>query len=309
MKSGLGIRQGFLKRDIKIYMTDPVVSVKMITYNHSAYITRAIEGVLMQQTGFSFELVIGDDCSTDGTTGIITSYANRYPKIIKHIIRPANLGVKKNTQNLNFYLKGKYVALCEGDDYWTDPLKLQKQVSFMEANPDYSLCFHPATVIREDNIKTDLFSGLEEREYSPCEILNKWLIPTGSVIFLRSYYEKFIYHPDYLFTDVALFLKLAEFGKIWCINDNMSVYQRHRGGITQHGYSINEKLAHYRALNSQLNFKYNSEIRRIISDIYLDEAKLKFSDRSALFLPFTARAIINCPGYTMHRLFRRFRRN
>ena len=127
----------------------------MIAYNQGHFIRRAIEGILEQKTNFNFELVIGDDCSTDGTTQIIESYAKAYPRIIRHIVRKENLGAKCNAEDLNKFLSGKYVALCEGDDYWTNPLKLQKQADFMELHPGFSMCFHPAVVLREDNIETD----------------------------------------------------------------------------------------------------------------------------------------------------------
>jgi len=115
------------------------VSICMITYNHESYIAQAIEGVLMQQTNFQIELVIGDDCSTDNTFRICQTYKDQYQSKIKLLSQKKNLGVRNNFLNTIHNCEGKYIALCEGDDYWIDVLKLQKQVLFLEKNYDYSL--------------------------------------------------------------------------------------------------------------------------------------------------------------------------
>ena len=126
-------------------MDNILVSISCITYNHSAYIRHCLDGMLMQQTTFNFEILIHDDCSTDGTDDIIREYASKYPQIIKPLFEEENQyqqGKPIGTAVWNLpRAKGKYIAFCEGDDYWTDPLKLQKQVDFMEANPEYGLCY------------------------------------------------------------------------------------------------------------------------------------------------------------------------
>lgn len=116
-------------------MTEPLVSARMITYNHAPFIAQAIEGVLQQKTNFPFELVIGEDCSTDGTREIVLDYAKRYPDIIQVITSEQNVGMHKNGRRTNQACRGKYIAYCEGDDYWHNPDKLQKQVDYMESNP------------------------------------------------------------------------------------------------------------------------------------------------------------------------------
>lgn len=126
-----------------------IVSVCCITYNHAPYIRQCLDGFMMQQTNFAFEVLIHDDASTDGTTEIIKEYEAKYPDIIKPIYEEENQWVKgrRGSAVFNFpRAKGKYIAMCEGDDYWTDPLKLQKQVDFLESNPQYSMACSDAII-------------------------------------------------------------------------------------------------------------------------------------------------------------------
>jgi len=120
-------------------MSEPLVSVKMLTYNHAPYIAQAIEGVLQQKTNFLFELVIGEDCSTDGTREIVFEYQKKYPDIIRVITSDRNIGGRKNSYRATKACRGKYVAFCEGDDYWHHAGKLQKQVDYMESHPECGL--------------------------------------------------------------------------------------------------------------------------------------------------------------------------
>ena len=141
----------------------PLVSVWMVTYNHEKYIAEALESVLMQQTNFDFEIVIGEDCSTDQTRRIIKDYENKYPNIIFPIYHDKNVGGMRNAYEFTLPLcRGKYIACLEGDDYWTDPLKLQKQVDFLENNNDYGLVYTKTKVFFEGSkkFKKTLF-GLE----------------------------------------------------------------------------------------------------------------------------------------------------
>ena len=122
-------------------MTEPLVSVKMITYNHAPYIARATEGVLQQKTTFPFELVIGEDCSTDGTREIVFEYQEKYPDIICVITSDENVGGRKNSYRTTKACRGKYIAFCEGDDYWHCPDKLQKQADYLESRPECGLVY------------------------------------------------------------------------------------------------------------------------------------------------------------------------
>jgi glycosyltransferase involved in cell wall biosynthesis len=122
-------------------MSEPLVSIQMVTYNHAHYIAMAIEGVLMQKTAFSFELVIGEDCSTDGTRKIVFEYANKYPDIIRVVTSENNVGVNSNCYRTAQACRGKYIAWCDGDDYWHRDNKLQMQIAYLEAHQDCGLVY------------------------------------------------------------------------------------------------------------------------------------------------------------------------
>src|SRR5574344_800398 len=121
---------------------NPLLSIVTITYNHEPFIAKTIEGVLMQQVNFPIELIIAEDCSTDGTRAICQQYAEQYPDLIRLITSESNVGAIANERRARLAARGKYIAFCEGDDYWGDPLKLQKQVDFLESHPEYSVTFH-----------------------------------------------------------------------------------------------------------------------------------------------------------------------
>ncbi|PKD21129.1 hypothetical protein APR41_11990 [Salegentibacter salinarum] len=122
-------------------MSEICVSIFMLTYNQENFIAQAIEGVLIQETNFSYQLVIGDDCSTDKTMEICSNYASKHPKKIKLLLNEKNIGIGANYVKTYAECDGKYVAICDGDDYWIDPNKLQKQVDFLEENPDYKIIY------------------------------------------------------------------------------------------------------------------------------------------------------------------------
>mgnify|MGYP003803865569 CR=1 FL=1 len=135
-------------------MKTPIVSICCITYNHESYIRDCLEGFIMQKTNFAFEVLIHDDASTDKTADIIRDYEAKYPEILKPIYQKENQyskGINPGTKFLFPRARAKYIALCEGDDYWTDPYKLQKQVDFLEANQEYSMCFHKVDYVDELN--------------------------------------------------------------------------------------------------------------------------------------------------------------
>ncbi len=130
------------------------VSVIMLTYNHEKYIRQALESVLAQKTDFSYEILIGDDASADGTLGIVQEFKRHFSCAIHIFIRSYNMGATANLALLLKQARGQYIASCEGDDYWTDPQKLQKQVDFLESHSEYIGCTHDITLVNQDGISS-----------------------------------------------------------------------------------------------------------------------------------------------------------
>ena len=129
----------------------PMVSVALVTYKHEAYIREALDSILMQRVNFSYEIVAGDDCSPDGTQDILREYADRHPGRFVLLLREKNLGATANSYDIKCHCTGRYIAQLEGDDFWTDPDKLQKQVDFLEAHPEYIGTAHMHNVVDENS--------------------------------------------------------------------------------------------------------------------------------------------------------------
>ena len=222
-----------------------IVSISCLTYNHESYIRQCLDGFLMQKCNFKYEILIHDDASTDDTQEIINEYAAKYPEIIKPYFQKENQyskGVRGMNQKFNYpRAKGKYIALCEGDDYWTDPLKLQKQVDFLEISPEYSMVFSNAKIERDVNLPSknlrDLILLENSREYNDIEILEEWTIPTASVLFRKELIENefndISNNKKFIYGDIVLFLFLASKGKLFGMKEFFVVYRKHTGGVTQ----------------------------------------------------------------------------
>ncbi|WP_287828615.1 glycosyltransferase [Bacteroides sp.] len=219
---------------------DIIVSICCITFNHGAFIKDCLDGFVNQQTNFKYEVLIHDDASTDGTEEIIREYVNKYPDIIKPWYEEENQWTKGRAGNCVFNFpraQGKYIALCEGDDYWTDPNKLQKQVDFMEAHPDYSMCFHNAMMTWTDGYKKDeVFAHIEDRQYSIVELYRRCYVPTASMFMRVDIVRDPLYlsnaeNPKVIYGDIFMCLVAASLGKVWGMHDNMSVYRKHPGGM------------------------------------------------------------------------------
>lgn len=183
-----------------------LVSVHMITYNHEKYIAQAIKGVLMQETNFDYELVISDDCSSDNTLSIIKEYQELHPNIIRIIHREKNIGAVKNFFDTFTHCKGRYIAICEGDDYWTDCLKLQKQVDVLENNPKLTGCFHNSEerYWNDYNKASVLYLNIGgAREVSLQDMTVSNIVPTASIVFRTPI-------PKEIFSDTILNLPIGD---------------------------------------------------------------------------------------------------
>lgn len=244
------------------------VFVRSITYNHSKFIKEAMDGFCMQQTDFPYICSIIDDASTDGEQKVLNDYLEynfRVSEGYKKETEYAYVTFAQHNENRNCYFvvlllkynhyqKGigwkkaqyiaewrdncKYEALCEGDDYWTDPKKLQKQVDFLDANPDYSMCFANAIEHWEDGRNEDkIFSNVQDREYSGVEIFKTWTVPTASVMHRMSVKDSDVYikatqNKKFIYGDILLFLSCAHEGKLRGMSDIMTVYRKQPGGMT-----------------------------------------------------------------------------
>ena len=213
----------------------PLVSVWMVTYNHERYIRQAIESVLNQNVCFDYEIVIGEDCSTDQTRAIIKELQSQHPTILKPLYHEKNVGASSNAYDYTLpACKGKYIAILEGDDYWTDPNKLQKQIDFLEANADYSGCAHQSTVLYEnDSSKTSLFGENTDNIYHPTDMLQHRKFHTCSFVFRAKILMDALPFPTQVISaDRAIYALLSGHGKIMYFGEPMCVYRKNNASIS-----------------------------------------------------------------------------
>ena len=259
----------------------PKVSILCLSFNQKDFIKQTLEGFLMQKTNFSFEILINDDASTDGTAEILKDYEKKYPGIVKPIYQKENQyskGFRGMMTEILFPLaQGTYLALCEGDDYWTDPEKLQLQVDFLDKNPDYAVCFHKVQVTYEDKSHKDyIYPDVpDEAWYTTEQLLRANYIQTNSVMYRKQSYEHIA--TDVMPGDWYLHLYHAHFGKVKLIDRVMSVYRKHEGGIWWQ-YDVNRdeiwkqhSKEYVRLLSELLKLYGDNKARREIIDQSITE--------------------------------------
>jgi glycosyltransferase involved in cell wall biosynthesis len=278
------------------------LSVMMITYNHENFIAQALQGIFAQRVNFEYEVVVGEDCSTDGTREILMDFCRRYPGRIVPLLRDRNLGAMRNLQQTLAACRGQYVALLEGDDYWTCEDKLQKQVDFLDAHPDYAVCCSRAQVAIEGGINSGTLrappggifplspnstlaedvSGLlpvtpkaagtytvedllKENFIMTCTVVYRW---GGLTVFPRSFFRLGL-------GDLPLHVMVVKQSKIQLLDDCMGVYRIHDGGIWSSRDRMSQVREHARmlkALNRHLGFRYTNIIRPTVAWSYLELA-------------------------------------
>jgi glycosyltransferase involved in cell wall biosynthesis len=218
-------------------MTPPLLSVCLITYNHGNYIREALDGILMQRVNFPLEIIIADDCSKDDTRSIIQEYVDAQPDLFKLVFQKKNVGPARNWMDLLSASNAKYIAYMEGDDYWTDATKLQKQVDFLENNPDYALCFHRSKVFQDGMLQTDpleeRYNRITQRPVSKVDLLQQSnFIQSHSVVFrnvVKEFPVEFNYSPA---GDLLFYILVAEHGYIHRFDDVMGVYRMGSGSYS-----------------------------------------------------------------------------
>ena len=258
----------------------PKVSVCIISYQHEAYIATCLDSILSQQVNFEFEIILGEDHSSDKTPQIIQQYADAHPQLIKAFVRPRNVTAKRNFLHCFLQARGEYIIYIEGDDYWTDVQKLQKQVDFLDQHPDASACFHNAEIVFEDGSgrKNQLINGPEQAIWTHTQDFFKeketWFMATASVMMRRKWVNPL---PEWFMDcksgDIPMYVILSEKGPIGYLPDVMSVYRKNLGGqsftdSTQSKDFLQNRIFMYATLNAYTNRAFEHLIHPILSDYH-----------------------------------------
>lgn len=304
-------------------MSTPLVSIQCLVYNHEQYLRQCLDGFVMQKTNFAFEAIVHDDASTDGSANIIREYAEKYPDIIKPLYETENQYSKKDGSlrriiNAAFAPSSKYIALCEGDDYWTDPYKLQKQVDFLEAHGDVSLVFTRCHVLLKDEFIDDEypnFKGINDCFFNSEQIYSKWIIPTASVLYRRELYK--YYNDARIYAgDIVLNLSMAEQGDVYGMSDYTTVYRINENGLTLSRKNNSLEMwenyvGHIHFLRE--NFKsvpqkcYSRELLNVYTNIFsikYNEGKYDFNILKQIFLISPVKAVELGLGKIIIKVFR-----
>jgi len=211
----------------------PLVSVCMITYNHEPFVSRAIEGVLLQQTDFPIELVISEDGSDDQTRAICERYAKENPEIVRLLPFESNLGMNKNLFRVFEHSRADFIGVCEGDDYWTDPLKLQKQLTFLKENREFSFCYHRVGVLKGGDL-ADVIPKAKSGPVGMTDLLSRQNNKLVSMFF-RKTDLLFDYHrfpiESFATPDFRTSMILSSVGRGYLLDHTMAIYRWHTGGI------------------------------------------------------------------------------
>lgn len=234
----------------------PMLSVFVMVYNHEKYLEKCLQGILMQKCNFNYNIVVGDDCSKDKSREILLNFQKKYPGKFKLFLNNTNIGAQKNQDLVFKNCEGKYIAMCEGDDYWTNPLKLQKQVDFLEANQKYSICFHSVTI---DNLILNSKypeKAAEGRDYTIDELLLTKTAHTVSFVFKKEFLNINLFLNENIFAgDVFLILMMADSGFVFGMIDDMAIYRIHSMGISNFDAERLGIVHHKRFINQYIFFK------------------------------------------------------
>src|SRR6266480_3351369 len=247
------------------------VTVLLTTYNHEKYIAQALDSVLMQETDFDFEIVLLEDCSTDGTREILRAYQTKYPGKIR--LRLAEHNQRSNKAFAEEFLASAsvYIAMLDGDDYWTSQKKLQTQVEFLRGHPECALCFHNALRIYEDGSRVPFrHNSAGQKQISVLEDLWERNFIAGCAAMLRK--DVLWQFPDWFYNlpygDWPLYILCAHHGKIGYIDEIFGVYRIHSGGVWSRLDPIQKLeglIAFYQTMNGNLNFRFNHLVEPLVS--------------------------------------------
>jgi glycosyltransferase involved in cell wall biosynthesis len=243
------------------------VSVAIITYNHEKYIVDAIKGALNQETDFDYEIVIGDDCSTDETASIIAEYKNKYPKKICLLAHASNLGPRKNFESIIDACQGDFIASLDGDDYWSDPEKLQSQADHLDANPGLSASFHPSLYLYDNGMEEQCIYPPDRKSvYGIPDIIHDNCISSNTLMFRRNGFQNFPLwmHENSEFPgDLFILLSCLQQGEIGYLDRCMAVYRVHDQGVWSsltEAQKIGSEIRMNRSLRQMLDDQYRSNL-------------------------------------------------
>ena len=214
-----------------------LLSVCIRTHNQERFIREALDSVLCQKTTFAFEVIVSDDASSDGTVAILQEYAGRYPSVVRLLLSETNLGGPNNLKRVIEASQAKYITCLDGDDFYTDAYKLQKQVDFLEAHPEYAACFHNTWMVDTLGNKQGLFNKPDfhaihdAREF----IRERWFVPIHSAVLRREFVEFPDWYDKVMNDDYVVHLSVAKHGAYYYMPDVMVAYRRHEQNIS-HAY-------------------------------------------------------------------------
>ena len=316
-------------------MADVLVSIKCLVYNHEPYLRQCLDGFVMQKTSFAFEAIVHDDASTDNSAAIIREYAEKYPDIIKPIYETENQyskhdGSLRRIMDSAISPSSKYLAICEGDDYWTDPLKLQKQYDIMEKHPDCTICFNRVQAVYEDgitpefmipSIKSALCSGyiqldnLIKEEFD----LGRWCFQTSSFFVTKAISNGYITFkkenlPSFPYGDLPLIMFALTEGMGYFIDETMGCYRRFSGGFCSSLQANREKkiktgyqvIKGCEEFDKYTNCKYHKMILKKIKreEFYVIYNKMSLRPRHWEFLvPEIYKCVCNKTKTTIRKVF------
>ena len=255
------------------------LSVLLITYNHGKYIAQALESILRQEVNFDYEVVVGEDCSTDNTREIVLDYQSRYPKTIRAHLQQSNRGLIRNFVDTFHSCSGKYIATIDGDDFWTSTNKLQRQVDFLDSHEEYSICFHPVKMVFEGGEKAGRrYPESHLGTFCVEELLRSNFIPTCSVMLRNGVFGEF---PDWYFSldmeDWPLYVIYAQHGKIGFLDEIMGVYRIHDLGAWSSQDEIStctQRIHFYQCMENHLPHRYRKTIKNMLDKYYFQLALL-----------------------------------
>lgn len=312
-----------------------LVCVRSLTYNHKDFITDALNGFIIQETEFPYVVCVLDDASTDGTQDVIKSYVaeqfdihdssvayereteyayityaqhktNRNCYIVVHYLKYNHyqIGKKKVPYLAEWRNYVKYEALCEGDDYWTDPLKLQKQVDFMNCNECCSLCFHHVEV-RYDGVPYggDCFADVKPGECVLEYMLRNWVIPTCSVLYRREVHEYIPTNSKFQYGDNVLFLTCFSHGLVYCVDGVMGVYRRNRRGWTMNKSAIEMMSSQYLHFNGLIESFPRLDLSILVSRVINTATYLLVNERRNISFQVRQQILDNFKSYPIRFLF------